>query len=128
MYIRKCCPRTVVDKAIRAVVYSLFLRITRDQSVAEDLVQELFIRVWNDIHSFDPSKGALGVWILSVGRNMAIDYVRSVHARFSARLESMEHADRADRGHHNEPEIIIDQARTVAAAFESLNLKQRHVR
>src|SRR5947208_1403738 len=43
-----------------ALVYSLFLRITRDQSVAEDLVQELFIRVWNHVGSFDQSKGALG--------------------------------------------------------------------
>ena len=63
------------------IVYSLFLRITRDQSIAEDLVQELFIRVWSRARSFDSSKGALGVWILSIARNMAIDHVRSAQAR-----------------------------------------------
>src|SRR4051794_12549569 len=110
-----------------AVVYSLLLRITRDQSVAEDLVQELFIRVWNHINSFDPSKGALAVWILSIARNVGIDYVRSAHARFSARLQPMEQADRADRKGWVEPEAVIDRRRTVKAAFETLNLKQRRV-
>src|SRR6185312_10103209 len=72
-----------------ALVYSVFLRITRDQSVSEDLVQDLFIRVWTHVHSFDPSKGGLGVWITSIARNMAIDYVRSAYARFSTRLTPM---------------------------------------
>jgi RNA polymerase sigma-70 factor (ECF subfamily) len=110
-----------------AVVYSLLLRITRDQSVAEDLVQELFIRIWNQINSFDPSKGAFGVWILSIARNMGIDYVRSAHARFSARLQPMEQADKADREGRVEPETAIDRGRTVKAAFETPNLKQRRV-
>lgn len=110
-----------------AVVYSLFLRITRDQSVAEDLVQELFIRVWNHVGSFDPERAALGVWILSVARNMGIDYVRSAHARFSARLQPMEQADRVERKERVEPEAVIDRGRTVKAAFETLNLKQRRV-
>jgi RNA polymerase sigma-70 factor (ECF subfamily) len=110
-----------------AIVYSVFLRITRDQSVAEDLVQELFIRVWTHVNSFDPSKGALGVWILSIARNMAIDYVRSAHARFSSRLRPMEQVDLAERKSSSEPEIVIDRGRAVKAAFESLNLKQRRV-
>jgi len=110
-----------------AVVYSLFLRITRDQSVAEDLVQELFIRIWNHIGSFDSAKGALGVWILSIARNMGIDYVRSAHARFSARLQPMEDAERSRGESRVEPEVVIDQGRVVKAAFETLNLKQRRV-
>lgn len=110
-----------------AVVYSVFLKITRNQSVAEDLVQELFLRIWNQVNSFDPSKGAVGVWILSIARNMGIDYVRSAHARFSARLQPIEQAEKADRESRVEPEIVIDQGRTVKAAFETLNLKQRRV-
>jgi RNA polymerase sigma-70 factor, ECF subfamily len=110
-----------------AAVYSLFLRITRDQSVAEDLVQELFIRIWNHIHAFDPAKGALGVWILSIARNMGIDYIRSAHARFSAKLQPIEHAERSGGESRLEPEAIIDQGRTVKAAFERLNGRQRQV-
>lgn len=110
-----------------AIVYSVFLRITRDQSVAEDLVQELFIRVWSHAKSFDSSKGALGVWILSIARNMAIDYVRSAHARFSTKLRPIEHADSGEQKKQTEPEAIIDRGRAVKAAFESLNGNQRRV-
>lgn len=109
------------------IVYSLFLRITRDQSVAEDLVQELFIRVWTRVGNFDSSKGTLGVWILSIARNMGIDYVRSAHAHFSARLRPMEQADQVERKSHSEPETVIDRGRAVKSAFERLNPKQRRV-
>ncbi len=110
------------------LVYSLFLRITRDQSVAEDLVQELFIRVWSHARSFDADKGALGVWILSIARNMAIDHVRSAQARFASRLRPIEHADRAyNESRKHDPESRIDQTRTVQNAFAALNLNQKRV-
>jgi RNA polymerase sigma-70 factor (ECF subfamily) len=110
------------------IVYSLFLRITRDQSVAEDLVQELFMRVWSHARSFDASKGTLGVWILSIARNMAIDHVRSAQARFASRLRPIEHADKAqgERKKQN-PELLIDQTRTVQNAFTALNGNQKRV-
>lgn len=110
-----------------AVVYSVLCRITHDQSAAEDLVQDLFIRVWTHISSFDSSKAALSVWILSIARNMGIDYVRSAQARFSARLQPMEQAERGDREARIEPELVIHRGRTVKAAFETLNSNQRRV-
>ena len=110
------------------IVYSLFLRITRDQSGAEDLVQELFIRVWSHVESFDSRKGALGVWILSIARNMAIDYIRSAHARFATKLRPIEHAERTRNNPSGpDPESIIDQSRAVSAAFATLNLNQKRV-
>ncbi len=110
------------------IVYSLFLRITRDQSVAEDLVQELFIRVWSHAESFDSTKGALGVWILSIARNMAIDYIRSAHARFTTKLRPIEHAERTRvNPGGQDAESIIDQSRAVNAAFANLNLNQKRV-
>lgn len=111
-----------------SIVYSLFLRITRDQSVAEDLVQELFIRVWSHATSFDARKGALGVWILSIARNMAIDHIRSAHARFANRLRPIEHAERSASGNGgHDAESLIDQSRAVNAAFASLNFNQKRV-
>ena len=111
-----------------SIVYSLFLRITRDQSAAEDLVQELFIRVWSHAGSFDARKGALGVWILSIARNMAIDYIRSAHARFANRLRPIEHAERTQSERNGQDaESLIDQSRAVNAAFASLNTNQKRV-
>lgn len=72
------------------IAYSLFLRITHDSNAAEDLVQELFIRVWNRARDFDAKKGALGVWLLSIARNMAIDHTRSADVKFAARLRPLD--------------------------------------
>lgn len=88
-------PRALVaiyDSYARSV-YSLCVRITHDQSTAEDLVQELFLRLWNRARLFNSKRINLGVWLLSVARDMALDQVRSGSARFAKRLHPMEHME-----------------------------------
>ena len=65
------------------LAYSLILRIVRDAALAEDLVQETFLRVWNRAQAFDEERGALGPWLLAVARNRAIDYLRSSDGRMA---------------------------------------------
>jgi RNA polymerase sigma-70 factor (ECF subfamily) len=110
------------------IVYSLFLRITRDEATAEDLVQELFMRVWNRARDFDTSKGSFGVWILSIARNMAIDHLRSAGARFATRLRPLDYAEQTHLGDRtSEPESLIDQVRALKAAFQHLSFDQKRV-
>src|SRR3954464_12027981 len=76
------------------ISYTLIFRIVRNVGVAEDLVQETFLRVWNRVQGFDNEKGSLGPWVLTVARNRAIDYLRSVDGRMSQNafeLEANEH-------------------------------------
>jgi RNA polymerase sigma-70 factor (ECF subfamily) len=61
--------------------YALIFRMVRDSGVAEDLVQETFLRVWNRVHAFDAGRGSVGAWLLAVARNRAIDYMRSAANR-----------------------------------------------
>jgi RNA polymerase sigma-70 factor, ECF subfamily len=111
-----------------SLVYSLFLRTTRDQSIAEDLVQELFLRIWNRAGDFDRSRGSLTVWILSIARNMGIDYLRSAHAKFNTKLQPIDTAAEMPRGPvEREPESAIDQDRAVQAAMAQLSQKQKVV-
>ena len=56
------------------VTFSLIVRVVRDAGIAEDLVQETFLRVWNRVHGFDAQRGSIGPWLLAVARNRAIDY------------------------------------------------------
>ncbi len=58
------------------VVYSLLLRMTRESPVAEELTQEVFLRVWRRASSFDAQRGQLRPWLLQVARNLALDRIR----------------------------------------------------
>ena len=108
--------------------FGLFFRVTRDQSAAEDLVQELFLRIWNRARDFDSEKGALGVWIISIARNMAIDYVRSAQARFSKRLHSIDQVDQlVVSSKPRESESFLDGLRAIKGAFSNLNANERRV-
>jgi RNA polymerase sigma-70 factor, ECF subfamily len=109
------------------LAYTLIYRIVRDQSVAEDLVQESFLRVWNRAQAFDAERGSLGPWILTVARNQALDYIRSVQGRVWSGMVS---ADSEHPGAFRDWEgdmldgIRLDQVRT---ALTKLSDNQRTV-
>jgi RNA polymerase sigma-70 factor, ECF subfamily len=110
------------------VVYSLFVRITHDQNAAEDLVQELFLRLWNRRRDFDANRGALGAWLLSIARNMAIDHIRSAQTRFQSKLRPIDQTDTLRFSYKpNEPANVIDSAKAVKEALAELKPNHRKV-
>ena len=56
--------------------YSLARRICVDESLAEDVVQEVFLVVWRDPGRFDPARGAVSSWLLTLVHHRAVDAVR----------------------------------------------------
>lgn len=56
--------------------YSLALRILRDPGWAEEVVQDVFIRLWKNPRMYDPSRGDLRRWLLTVTHHMAVDGLR----------------------------------------------------
>jgi RNA polymerase sigma-70 factor (ECF subfamily) len=63
-------------------VYSVCLRMVGDVQLAEDLSQEVFLRLWRRPDLYDVSRGRFLTWLLSVARNRAIDERRSRGRRF----------------------------------------------
>lgn len=56
------------------------MRVVHDRAVAEDVVQDAFVTVWQKIARYDASRGALKGWLLTVVRNRAIDRLRATRA------------------------------------------------
>ncbi|MBZ5623422.1 MAG: sigma-70 family RNA polymerase sigma factor [Acidobacteriia bacterium] len=109
------------------LVYSLILRVVRDTGIAEDLVQETFMRVWNRAQGIDAQKGSMGAWLLAVARNRAIDYLRSAGGRERNALE-FEETDHPALYTDMERDILSsDNARRVKTAVEKLSPNHRQV-
>jgi len=64
-------------RAFERPLYTLGIRWLHDQALAEELVQEVTLRIWRRASSFDPSKGAASSWIFGVARNVASDLGRA---------------------------------------------------
>lgn len=62
-------------------VFSFALRILADRAVAEDLLQEVFLRAWRQSSKFSEGRGTFITWLLSITHNMAIDEIRRQNRR-----------------------------------------------
>jgi RNA polymerase sigma factor (sigma-70 family) len=57
-------------------VFGVILRMLHDRSEAEDVLQEVYTTAWRRADSFDPSRGGALTWLMTLGRNRAIDRLR----------------------------------------------------
>jgi RNA polymerase sigma-70 factor (ECF subfamily) len=109
------------------VAFTLILRIVRDRAASEDLVQESFLRVWNRAQSFDAERGALGPWVLTVARNQALDYIRSVQGRVWNNVTSADDEHPAAFSDWEGDMLEGVRLRQVQSALARLNENQRAV-
>ncbi len=59
-----------------AALYGVILPIVKDEKLAQDILQETFLKIWSKIDSFDPNKAKLFTWMYQIARNGAIDATR----------------------------------------------------
>ena len=108
------------------VVYSLLRRITQHSASADDLMQEVFLRLWRNAASYQAVRSALAPWLFTLARNIAIDHLRSKGERQRQREVGMDILP-SQVGAPN-PEERLDQlrqARKVRDLIGSLPQSQR---
>lgn len=114
---------TLYDRYGR-LVYSLALRIVRDQGDAEDVTQDVFVQAWRQAHRFDTRRGNVVAWLLTVTRTRALDLLRRRRVRPQpADDTSVEISD--DTPQQDVQFESTERARAVRAALDSLPLVQR---
>jgi len=62
--------------ATRAKLYGVVLRILRRSDLADEVIQETYLKIWNSAGRFDPALSAPITWMVAIARNRAIDLVR----------------------------------------------------
>lgn len=58
-------------------LYGVVLRIVQSKEYTEEIIQDVFVKIWNSIHQYDISKGRFYTWMINIARNTAIDYLKS---------------------------------------------------
>jgi RNA polymerase sigma factor (sigma-70 family) len=91
----------------QARVYGLVITIVRDPGTAEDVAQETFVRAWRNAGTYDPRRGRVATWLLTIARNAAIDAMRArrpepidpeiVAARLQHAVGTIDEVDERDR-------------------------------
>ena len=97
-------------------LFGVALRILRDRAAAEDIVQEVYLRIWRNASSFDVTLASPIAWMASIVRHSAIDLLRK------QKLETVEFGDESERVTANEPDPTdeIDTARRRAIALAAI--------
>ncbi len=87
-------------------------RIVVQTEVAEDVLQETFVKIWNSASGYDPSKGRLFTWMMNIARNLSIDKLRSKDYKNSNKNQDIE--NNVD---------FIDEQKKVTFNADTLGLK-----
>ncbi|CAN5685830.1 sigma-70 family RNA polymerase sigma factor [soil metagenome] len=80
------------------IVFSFSLRIVGDPQIAEEILQEVFFRAWQQGGSFQANRGSLATWLLSITHNLSIDEIRRRNRR-------------PQKAESSEPELLLSGVR-----------------
>ena len=121
LYERKC-----------RLVYSLVHSLVNDISDAEEITQEVFLKVWSKADSFESAKGSVVSWIVTITRRKAIDRLksksfkkRSKEVVFSA--EDIDNNPDRIYGSRNDNTVMSEEVKIVNNALNKLDESQRQV-
>lgn len=76
------------SQALFGVIY----KITGSQEDAEDVLQLAFVKIWSNFESYNETKGRLYTWMLTICRNVAIDFLRSKNQKIKNKIQSLENS------------------------------------
>jgi RNA polymerase sigma-70 factor (ECF subfamily) len=77
----------------KRLVFSLAIRISGDQGSAEEVTQDVFLRVWNNAKAYRSEQAKVSTWLTSIARNRAIDELRKTDVRPEGHSIGWEHLD-----------------------------------
>jgi len=108
-------------------LFSVAHRILCDSSEAEEVIQDVFVQIWEKASTFDPVLGSAFHWALSIARHRAIDRVRSRQrqARLVDELEASGAAETAPVSAPDHAALNSEEAATVRSAMQRLPQEQR---
>jgi RNA polymerase sigma-70 factor, ECF subfamily len=103
-----------------AAIYGVVNKIVKSSEVAQDVTQDVFVKIWNNFHKHDPSKGTLFTWMLNLARNAAIDKYRSAEytQQFKLNTDIESYVGVIDNENHSSYNVDAIGVRTIVAKLK----------
>ncbi|MEM9679665.1 MAG: sigma-70 family RNA polymerase sigma factor [Bacteroidota bacterium] len=76
-------------------IYSVILKMTRDEVISQDLLQDTFMTIWNKSHQYDAVKGRFYTWVYRIAKNKVLNYLRKTNTLIQTDDLSV-HTDKED--------------------------------
>jgi RNA polymerase sigma factor (sigma-70 family) len=93
-------------------LYGVIRRVIKEEEVAEEVLQDVFLKIWDKIDNYDSDRGKLFTWMLNIARNQAIDKTRSKEINKEGKTSGIENLVSK-----------IDQQEFTEQAIESIGVK-----
>lgn len=110
----------------RVILFGLLVRILNSRPEAEDVLQEVFLQVWNKAADFDEARGRPFTWLVTLARSRAIDRLRSLSSR-ERTAQNAAHEIIEQTSDAAEDAIRSEDGKVVRQALVQLPAEQRRV-
>jgi RNA polymerase sigma-70 factor (ECF subfamily) len=117
-----------LHKRYSGVLYSTAYKVLNDETEAEDVVQDVFVQIWDKAKMYDPKRGRPLTWAVTLTRNKAIDKLRSTQRRFRLKDEFEKESKVAKKPANNDSVDRVffrEKKRIVRSAVMELSTEQR---
>jgi len=98
-------------------LYGIIYKMVENKELAEDILQEVFVKIWNNFSNYTNTKGRLFTWMLNITRNLTIDTLRSKSYKKQVKIQ----------GYENSVDNFIDNAASTEQ-FDSLGIRKNLTR
>ena len=106
-------------------MYGIITRVVKNKDVAEEVLQDVFLKIWDKIDAYDSSKGKLFTWMLNIARNQAIDKTRSKEISKGRKTDDIDNlVGKIDKADYSEQNV---EAIGLSEVLAKLNNDQRFV-
>jgi RNA polymerase sigma-70 factor, ECF subfamily len=110
----------------KIILFSIVVRLLNNREEAEDVLQEIFLQIWQKAKNFDETRGRGFTWLVTLTRSRAINRIRSLAIRQRTAVESL--SEKSNVVESLEAETIVKQQRkAIANILNKLPKNQRTV-
>lgn len=72
-------------------IYGIILRMLQSEEIAQEVLQDVFLKAWDNIEQYDATKGKFFTWLSTIARRLAIDKTRSAEYKKTEKTKNIEH-------------------------------------